>query len=398
MSAVKLSDNVWWVGVKDPGLMVFDIIMETRYGTTYNAYLVKGSEKTALIDTVKRPFSEEFFANVGQIISPDKIDYLIVNHTEPDHSGSILELLDKNPDLEIICAAAAAPFVKNVLNRDASVRRVKDKEELDLGDKTLTFRLTPYMHWPDTMMEYLAPDKMLFSCDGFAAHISFDEIYADQVTVDDFDHEVWYYFDKIMRPYTSFISKHMAKLSDHDIQVIAPSHGPVFRHDAQKQIDRYAEWSRDKSEGSSSVVIFYVSSYGNTGRIAEAMADALQEYGMTPVLLDVTAMDEDKAREEIEKARAVMFGTPTFNGDAVKPIWDAVALISTVHTFGKKAGVFGSYGWSGEGAKLVADRLSGMRLKVFAENFRTRLVPSDEDMAEVKRFASKFANFALGEG
>lgn len=398
MSAVKLSDNVWWVGVKDPGLVVFDIIMQTRYGTTYNSYLVKGSEKIALIDTVKRPFSEEFFANVNEIVSPDKIDYLIVNHTEPDHSGSILELLDKNPNLEIICAAAAQPFVKNVLNREAHLRRVKDKEKIDLGGKTLVFRATPYMHWPDTMMEYLEQDKILFSCDGFAAHVSSDEIFADEVKVDDLDHEIWYYFDMIMRPYTSFISKHMAKLSEHDIEMIAPSHGPIFRQDAQKHIDRYAEWSRDKSEGSTSVVIFHVSSYGNTSMIAEALGNSLQEYGMTPVLLDVLEMDQARAREEIEKAKAVMFGTPTFNGDAVKPIWDAVALMSTVHTFGKKVGVFGSYGWSGEGTKLVADRLNGMRMKVFPENFRARLVPSDDDMSEVKRFASKFADFALGDG
>ncbi len=392
MSATKLAENVYHVGVKDPDLRVFDIIMKTEHGTTYNAYLVKGTEKTALIDSVKKPFTDDFFANIEQITPVEKIDYLIVNHNEPDHSGAISTLLDKNPNLKIYCSSAAVPYLKNIINREADITGLKDKQTLELGGKTLTFRLMPYMHWPDTMMEFLEEDGILFSNDGFAAHISSDSIFADEVTVD-VDFEVRYYFDSIMRPFTGYIRRNMPKLDDHDIKMVAPSHGPIFRKDPLKHINSYKEWSVDKSEQGNVVSIFYASAYGNTKSLAEAIAVSLTKAGFTANLTDVTESEPDQLREQIESSKAILIGTPTFNGDAVKPIWDTVNLFSTVYSIGKKAAVFGSYGWGGEASKLVAERLSGLKLKVFEENYRARLIPSEEEMAGVVEYSQKLAEF-----
>lgn len=392
MAAIKIADNVYSVGVKDPDLRVFDIIMKTEHGTTYNAYLVQGADKCALIDTVKKPFLDRYLANIREIMPVEKIDYLVVNHNEPDHSGSIASLLELNPKMKIVCSGAALPFVKNIINRDADITGLKDKEKLELGGKTLTFRLMPYMHWPDTMMDYLEEDGILFSNDGFAAHIGSDAIYADEVKVD-VAKEFRYYFDAIMRPFTGYMRKNLPKLDEHKITIIAPSHGPIFRKDAIKNIDRYKEWSADKSDGANTVAVFYASAYGNTKMIVERLTANLSKAGFMVSLMDITEHGDDELREQIEKSKAVIIGTPTFNGDAVKPIWDAVSLFSTVYSIGKKAAVVGSYGWGGEGLKLVADRLTGLKLKVFEENYRARLIPSTEELAALDEYSTKLAEF-----
>ena len=391
MAAILIKENVWEVGVKDPDLKVFDITMKTD-GTTYNSYLVKGSEKIALIDTVKKEFTEEFIQNVEAITPIEKIDYLIVNHTEPDHSGAMTAVLAKNPDIKILCSAAAVPYVKNIINCEADIEGVKDKSQLELGGKTFTFRLMPYMHWPDTMMDFLEEDGILFSNDGFAAHLCSDELYADELDAD-VDHEVEYYFKCIMRPFTGYIRRNMPKLDDHTISMVAPSHGPLFRKEPLKQINRYKEWSVDKTENNNLITIFYASNYGNTNKIAEELSRLLNEKGYDINLIDAVDCDHDEVRESIESSKAVVVGTPTFNGDAVKPIWDLMSLFSTVYSIGKKAAVFGSYGWGGEGAKMVADRFSGLKLKVYEEQYRARLVPSDEEMLSLKEFAAGFSEF-----
>jgi len=393
MSAIKIADDVYWVGVKDPDLEVFDIIMPTKYGTTYNSYLIK-SEKIALIDTVKKGFTDEFLANIEEITPLSSIDYLVVNHTEPDHSGSILELLKHAPNIQIICASTAKVFVKNVLNASNNLTGLKDNAFIELGAKKLMIKLTPYMHWPDTMMEYLVEDGILFSGDGFAAHHAGEGIFDDELPDEvDLDYEVNYYYDTIMRPFSSYIRKNLPKLDELKIKMLGPSHGPIFRKSANRYINKYKEWVTDKTEGKNQISIFYASSYGNTRKIAERLSSNLNKAGFLTLMNDVTTLDKMKARELIEESKAVLIGTPTFNGDAVKPIWEFVNLFSTVDTKGKKAAAFGSYGWSGEGTKLVSDRLAGMKLKVLPEPFRAKLIPSDEELADVDRFAGELVQF-----
>jgi len=391
MTAIKLSDNTYWVGVKDPALPKFDIIMDLKYGTTYNSYLVKG-DKTALIDTVKKGFTDQFLDNIREISPPEKIDYLIINHTEPDHSGSIAAILAVNPRIEIISAASAVPFVKNIINEEIPIRGVKDDEIIDLGGKTLTFKITPYMHWPDTMMEYLSGDGILFSCDGFAAHLCGDSIYSDEIK-EDYEHEFHYYWDSIMRPFSAYIRRNLPKLDSLDIKMIAPSHGPMIRKNPRLYIDKYKEWIADKTESANLVTIIYASNYENTRLLSEKIGDLIRRAGWNVSLLDASACDYQKARDSIEASGAILIGTPTFNGDAVKPIWNIVNLFATVSRTGKKAAVFGSYGWSGEGTKLVAERLIGLKLKLFDEIYRARLIPSDTELQSLGEYCSRLIDF-----
>ncbi len=278
MSALQLADNVWWVGVKDPGLRTFDIYMETKHGTTYNAYLVKGSQGVALIDTVKKEFSDEYFATIESLVGYDKITHLIINHTEPDHSGAITALLEKNPNIKLVCAPPAMPFVKAVINKDLPLTAVKDNETIDLGGKKLIFKNTPYMHWPDTMMEFLEEDGILFSCDGFAAHVADKSLWADEVKAD-LKFEFKHYFDAIMRPFTGYIRRDLPKLDGLDIRMIATSHGPIHRKNCREVIKQYADWCVDKTEAANQVTIFYASNYGNTKKLAELVSGELQKAG-----------------------------------------------------------------------------------------------------------------------
>lgn len=396
MSAFQISDHAYWVGVKDPDLRVFDIIMETKRGTTYNAYLVKGTKSVALIDTVKREFCDEYLEHIEVLTKLDEIEYLVVNHTEPDHSGAILELLQRCPKLQIICAAAALPFVKNIINIEASITGIRDDHTIDLGGAKLVFKATPYMHWPDTMMEFLEEDGVLFSCDGFAAHLAHRSMWNDEIAPDVMSFEFKYYFDAIMRPFTGYIRRNLPKLEALKIKMIAPSHGPIIRQWADEYLDLYKKWTADKTEGSKRVTIFYATNYGNTRNMASAIASNLLLAGYDTTLMDVTSCTADDARDQIERSVAVIIGTPTFNGDAPKPIWDIVSLFSTVYSIGKKAAVFGSYGWGGEGTKLVADRLTGLKLKVFPEPFRARLIPSNQELSDLNGFSSKLVEFLNG--
>jgi flavorubredoxin len=359
MKAVEIADRVHWIGVHDPELTYFDIVMKTEHGTSYNAYLVRG-EKVALIDTVKREFADEYFGKLESLVSYEKIDYLVVNHTEPDHSGSMTELLTRAPQLELVCAASAVPFVKNVINRDCAITGVKDNATLELGGKTLQFKLMPYMHWPDTMMDFLVEDGVLFSNDGFAAHLASDSLWADEARKQyDVDYEVKYYYDSIMRPFTGYMRRNLPKLDELDISMIAPSHGPLFRESTRAQIENYKSWAADRTEESNQVTVFYASNYGNTRKVAESMSNCMTQHGYNIVLLDAAECDMEQARDEIEQSKAVMIGTPTLNGDAVKPIWDIVNLFATVYSIGKKAAVFGSYGWGGEGSSWLRIALPG---------------------------------------
>lgn len=393
MDTLKLADNVHWVGVHDKDLAVFDITMATKHGTTYNSYIIQGTDAVAVIDGVKENFTDEWLAKLEQFVPLDKIDYLVVNHDEPDHTGSIPAFLDRHPNVKLVCGAVAMPYLRNIINREADITGVKDGHELSLGGKTLVFRLMPYMHWPDTMMDYLVEDKILFSNDGFAAHLSSkDSMWADEVS-EDLDYEVKYYFDCIMRPFTGYIRKNLKKLDEHELSMLAPSHGPIFRKEPRKFIDAYADWSRDKTEEKDQVTIFYASNYGNTKKMADAIGRNLDAAGLKIVYSDVSTIDADKIRDEIEESRAVLVGTPTFNGDAVKPIWDLCSLFSTVYSIGKKAAVFGSIGWAGEGPKMIADRLTGLKLKVFEEQYKARLIPSDDDMSQLDDFSARVAEF-----
>jgi flavorubredoxin len=393
METVSLANNVHWVGAKDPGLAVFDIVIPTEYGTTYNSYLVRGTDKTALIDCVKRPFAEELFRNISRVLPPETLDYVVINHSEPDHSGALVDLLERNPEVTVYLSRSAKMFIDNIVNREYSFKTVEDGEELPLGGKTLRFLNTPYLHWPDTILTYLVEDRILFPCDFLGSHYSSPEFFNDEVPDPEATRKAFeFYYSTIMRPYKEHVLKACEKLKGLPIAMIAPSHGPILRKDPQSYIswyeDRASVLSRVKEK---KVTIAYVSAYGNTAAMAAKVAEGVESTGVTAKLINCVEVPTDQIIDEFETSAGFLIGTPTLNANVPDPILHMIANLVVLNVKGKPASVFGSYGWSGEAIKTVQDILASMRLKIAIEPIRVRMTPSEVDLAACVDFGRKFA-------
>lgn len=389
MRSMSLAPNTHWVGVLNPTLRVFDVFMPTAHGTTYNAYLLQG-EKTAVIDTVHEKFTDEFIEKISRHVAMDKIDYLVVNHTELDHAGSIARFLELAPQAKVVSSRAANQFLKAILNRDFDALIVNDGDTLDLGGKTLRFILAPFWHWPDTMFTYDLDDRILFSCDGFGSHFCDERMFNDRV--DDFWYDFKFYFDHIMRPFADKILAGVTKVKQLELRMIAPSHGPILRNDLWRYVSAYEEWSRNAQTQERSLAVVYVSAYGNTKKMAEAIAKGATSAGAKVKLFDATTLDLAGIQDELETVKGLVFGSPTINGDALAPVWNVINAIPLLANRNKVAATFGSYGWSGEATKLMDERLKGLKLKVTLPPLKVNFVPTAEDLTKAEAFGEEFAH------
>ena len=386
---LKVKEDIFWVGALDFDIRTFDVVMYTEYCTTYNSYVVKGSEKTVLIEAAKGKFFEEHLERLNDITTPEKIDYLVVNHTEPDHTGSIEKLLDINPNMTIIGSAFAIKFLKEITNKDFKSKIVKDGEEISLGNKTLTFLSVPFLHWPDSMYTYIKEDKTLFTCDSFGCHYCDEKVFNDLIEGDFLD-AYKYYFDCIMGPFKDYIKNALDKIKDLEIETICPGHGPVLRTDIEKYVKYYEEWC--KNDKIDEIVIGYVSSYGYTKVLAEEVFKGVEASGIKPKLYDLETADKEEVLSNIGVAKGLLIGTPTIADDTLPPIWDIlVSLNANVHK-GLKAGVFGSYGWNGAGITNVEGRFKQLKFKMPVESLKITLNPSLEQKEQAYNFGKEFAN------
>jgi flavorubredoxin len=270
MVPLEVTKDIWWVGVQNPGLRVFDVVMTTEWGTSYNSYLVKGGEKTALIDSVRDGFFDEQMEGIRQIADPEKIDYIIVNHTEPDHSGSLGKTLELAKNAVVVCTRPAKTLIKELLNKDFECIVVGDGDSIDLGGKKIEFISAPFLHWPDTMFTYIPDDRFLSTCDAFGFHFSAPEVFDDLTTLTDaMEQAQKYYFDVIMSPFKPYVLEAVAKIRGLGIDIIGPSHGPVLRSDPWAAVDRYEKWAQPVVNDPKKIYIGYVSCYGYTGKLAE---------------------------------------------------------------------------------------------------------------------------------
>ena len=266
MKTMELKKNFYWTGVQDHDLRVFDIIMETEFGTSYNSYILKGSEKTVLFETAKVKFWDEYLASLQNLTDIKDIDYIVVDHTEPDHAGSVEHLLEMNPDIQIVGTTAAINFLKNIVNRDFKSIVVKENDTLSLGDKTLRFLILPNLHWPDSMYTYIEEDKTLVTCDSFGAHYAFDGVLRSRVTDEEgYLRAAKYYYDCIFGPFKPFVLKALDRIKDLDVDMICCGHGPVLDSHLDDIRDLYLKWSTVVNPNPrKTVIIPYVSAYGYT--------------------------------------------------------------------------------------------------------------------------------------
>lgn len=398
MKTLKLKEGIYWTGILDPQLRVFDIIMNTEYGTTYNSYLLQGSEKTALFETAKAKCMDEYLEKLTSLVDIKDIDYIIVDHTEPDHAGSAAKLVEMNPAIKLVGTATAISFMKEICNLDFASVIVKEGDTLSLGDKTLRFIAAPNLHWPDAMYTYVEEDKILFTCDSFGAHYSLDTVLSSTITDQDaYMSALRYYFDNIMGPFKPYVLKAIDKIRDLEIDMICPGHGPVLDEDPWKIVNIYKGWSTETNPNTKkTVVIPYVAAYGYTEVLANKITEGIKASGDLDVkLFDMVTSDSAEVLGELYWADGILLGTPTILGEALKPIWDLTTSIFPVTHCGKVASAFGSYGWSGEAVPHMIQRLKQLRMKVYGDGLRVRFKPSEAQLEDAYEFGYNFGRSVL---
>ncbi len=398
--AVEIAPNVHWVGALDPSLRSFDIILKTANGTTYNSYVVRGSAGVAVIDTVKESFGDTFFKRLESVARYNEIRAIVLNHLEPDHSGALPELLKRAPQARLYISVRAAPMLKGLLHGDRlDYTPVQTGDTVDLGDRTLRFLNTPYLHWPDTQCTFLEEEGILFSGDVFGCHFCDARLFND--AVGDFRFSFEYYYAYIMRPFRAHVLEALELIEPLPLKLIAPAHGPILRDQPARYVARYRELSASKlkneAAGEKTLLVFYVSAYGSTRTMAEALAAGAEEAGGVRVsLYDIEGGEVAPFVDLIEEADALAIGSPTINGDAVKPVWDLLSSLTAVNVRGKIGAAFGSYGWTGEAVPMVEDRLRGLKLRVPVKGARARLIPTEAELNDCRALGEKLAQHLTG--
>lgn len=391
---IKITDDVSWVGILDYDIVTFDIVMETEYGTTYNSYFIN-ADKKAVIETAKEKFAPVYLDKLKQLTDPSEIEYIIMNHTEPDHSGSIKHLLELAPGATVVGSGNAIRYLKEIMDIPFRSMVVKNDDSLDLGNKTLRFISAPNLHWPDTMYTYLEEDKLLFTCDSFGAHYCDHRIFDDEVG--DFSDAFKYYFDVILKPYSKFMLKAIEKIRPLEINMICTGHGPVLRKSWKEHVDLSEKYAREYlelsgGEGRKRVLITYVSAYGYTGEMAEAIAEGIRSGNNIDVkIMDIENIGIGDVESEIVRSDALLVGSPTINQNTLLQIYKLFALINPLRDKGKLAASFGSYGWSGEAAGIIAANLKLLKLKVMDDNAAHKFRPEQEKHNELVEYGKRFA-------
>ena len=396
MAAYKISDKIYSVGVQNPDLRVFDIVMATKYGTSYNSYIVKGNE-VALIEASHADFEGVYEANIREVVDPAEIRYVILNHTEPDHSGALRDILKLCPNATVLATAVALNYLKNIVNEPFNSRPVKDGEVLDLGCVTLNFTVSPLLHWPDSMFTYCPEEKTLFSCDVFGSHYSSEKMLDKDIdNVEGYKEAFKGYYDAIFGPFKTFVVAGMAKIAKYPFETVCPSHGPVLTKDGLLPyvLDSYRAWSKPVKNAVKTVPVFYCSAYGCTAKLAAAIVDGVKEVipDAACEAYDLIKNDMADMRAKINSCDACAIGSPTLNSDAVPPVWDLLAGVDAINSRKKPVAVFGSYGWSGEAVPNLIARVNGLKMAVVGEGFKVCFVPTAEDLAAAKEYGKQLAS------
>jgi flavorubredoxin len=388
---LPITDDVTWIGVLDPGLITFDIVMETKYGTTYNSYFINAEKKT-IVETTKVKFWPAYLNKIKQVVNPEEIEYIIVDHTEPDHSGNVHNLLSIAPNATVVGSGNAIKFLRDQTGHDFKHLVVKNGDKLDLGNKTLHFIGAPNLHWPDTIYSWLEEDRVLFTCDSFGSHYCNEAMYDD--LAGDFDDAFTYYFDAILRPFSKYMIQAIEKINSLDIKVICPGHGPILRTYWKKYVDLSLRYSRNAiaMPNEKSILIAYVSAYENTSLLAKHIAEGLKmSCDFNVDVCDIENISVEKLENKIAHAMGIIIGSPTINQNIVQQVYKVFAVLNPLRDRGKLSAAFGSYGWSGEGVKIIESNFSNLKMKPFGKNLMVKFQPHEPEFEQCREFGREFA-------
>jgi flavorubredoxin len=391
---IDIANDVKWIGVLDYDIRTFDIVMTTEFGTTYNSYFINAGKK-AVIEVAKEKFSDVYLKKLNSVTDPREIQYIILDHTEPDHSGSLRLLLEVAPFATVVGSGNAIRNLEDIVNKPFKPLVVKDGDTLDLGNKTLRFISAPNLHWPDSIYTYLEEDKILFTCDSFGAHYCDQGMYSNLTP--EYLEAFKYYFNVILRPFSRFMIKAIEKIKPLEIDLICPGHGPIHREYLKEVVDLTAGYAGEylgisSGKKSRKILIVYISAYGYTKRAAEHIASGILETDNLEVeILDIENIPTTELDAKLTEADAILVGSPTINQNTLLPVYKLFALINPIRDKGKPAGAFGSYGWSGEAPKIIAENLRNLKLKVFDETAGFKFLPESSKKDSLIDFGRRFA-------
>lgn len=371
MKAVKLKENIYWVGGIDWDIRSFHGYLTPR-GTTYNAYLII-DEKITLVDTVKHYLFDEMLARISSVIDPAQIDYIVSNHVEMDHSGALPHIMTKAPRAQVITSPNGEKGLKAHYNGDWPYTVVKSGDTLHLGRHKLTFVQTPMVHWPDNMVTYLEDERILFSNDAFGQHLATSERFDDQIALDILLERAGNYYANIVLPYGSQVQKALEILGKLDIDMIAPSHGIIWRSRIPEIIEEYKKWSANETEDKA--VIVYDSMWGSTEKIAYAIYQAFDNKGIHTRLMNLKVNDISEVMPEILTAKYICVGSPTLNNNMMPTVASFLTYMKGLAPKNRIGMAFGSYGWGGQSVDQVAEVLKGAGLQLM-EQVKLAYIPS----------------------
>jgi len=388
--AQKISENVWWVGAVDWNIRDFHGYRTGR-GTTYNAYLVKG-EEYVLIDTVKHPFLSQMMGRIESVVEPDRIRYMVSNHSEMDHTGSLPHVLKMIQPEKLFASKMGAKALKKHFGSWINAQTVKDTETVKLGGLDFTFLETRMLHWPDSMVSYLPSDRLLFSQDGFGMHLAGNERFADQVADDVLRTEGARYFANILLPYADLILKLLARMEELalPIDILAPDHGPVWRKDIGTMPGLYAQWAAQKP--TMKAVIVYDSMWHSTELMAAAVSEGLAEAGAKAIVMSLESCHRSDVVTHLLDAGALIAGSSTLNNNMLPRMADMLTYIRGLKPKNLIGCAFGSYGWSGESPKQIHSMLLETGIEPVQDPVRVQYVPDDEELLKCRDMGALVGN------
>jgi flavorubredoxin len=374
--AVKVTDDVWWVGAVDWNIRDFHGY-RTERGSTYNAYLIM-ADKITLIDTVKAPFREEMMARIADVVEPARIDYMVSSHAEMDHSGCLPEAIAAIRPKKVFTSAVGSKTLRELFPLSTELTAVKDGETLGLGNRTLTFMETRMLHWPDSMFAYLNEEELLFSQDGFGMHLASLQRFDDQLDPAILEYEAATYYANILLPYSPLVLKLLEKVTAAGLsfRMIAPDHGPVWRKDIGGIIGRYATWAAQKPTAKG--VIVYATMWHSTEKMARAIGEGLAAGGLCVKLMSMDEVHRSDVVYELLCAGAIAVGSSTLNNNMLPGMADVLTYLRGLKPQNLVGAAFGSYGWSGEAVRQIEEVLCGMKVEIGGEGIRVKNVPDSE--------------------
>ena len=391
--SITVKNNIKWVGKIDWELRKFHgDEYSTHNGSSYNSYLIK-EDKVALIDTVWGPFAKEFVENLAKEIDLNQIDYVIANHAENDHSGALPLLMQQIPDVSIYCTKNGVKSLKGLYHQDWNFQVVKTGDKLSLGSKELIFVEAPMLHWPDSMFTYLTGDDVLFSNDAFGQHYASEFMFNDRVDQAELFSECIKYYANILTPFSPMVTKKIQEVLSFNLplDMICTSHGIIWRDNPAQIVEKYMEWADNYQENQ--ITILYDTMWDSTRVMAEQVAVGIRcaDEKVTVKLFNLAKTDKNDAITEIFKSKAILMGSPTVNNGILVAVAAILEEIKGLKFKNKKAGTFGSYGWSGEATKILSERLSDSGFEIINDGLRLTWSPDEESMQSCRDYGKSFA-------